>query len=104
MTTTKLLIDSTMLLAPPAVPGCSTAPTSESARTVQSADVNAFLMRVKEEDPSIWKFFENCEAFAAFPDIGKGGAAVSIINPVGLMLEASVGGQPFSFRAASDVE
>ena len=187
MTITKPLIVSAILLAPLALVGCSTAPTSESARTVQSSDVDAFVTRVKEEDPSMKKFFESCEAFAVFPDIGKGGfilggaygkgqlrtksgklmgycdvsqgsigaqiggqsfgeivffqtkeamqefkggqfalaaqasavavkagagasadyqggVAVFVVNPVGLMLEASVGGQQFSFRAASDVE
>jgi len=73
MTITKPLIVSAILLAPLALVGCSTAPTSESARTVQSSDVDAFVTRVKEEDPSMKKFFESCEAFAAFPDIGKGG-------------------------------
>lgn len=34
----------------------------------------------------------------------QGGVAVFVVNPVGLMLEASVGGQQFSYRAASDVE
>ena len=182
-TSTVLALAASLVL----LPACSTAPTSEGARTVQSADVDAFLTRVKEEDPSMKKFFENCEAYAAFPDIGKGGfilggaygkgqlrskagkllgfcdvsqgsigaqiggqsfgeiiffqtkeamqefkggqfalaaqasavavkagagasadyqggVAVFVVNPVGLMLEASVGGQQFSYRAASDVE
>jgi hypothetical protein len=59
MTITKPLIVSAILLAPLAPIGCSTAPTSDGARTVQSADVDAFLTRLKEEDPSMKKFFES---------------------------------------------
>lgn len=164
---------------------CSTAPTSESDRTVQAADVEAFLVRVKEQDPTLKKFFDSCDGYAVFPDIGKGGliiggaygkgqlhakggkllgycdvsqgsigaqiggqsfgeviffqtkdamdvfkggqfafaaqasavavkagagasadyqggVAVFVVNPVGLMLEASVGGQQFNYRSAAD--
>lgn len=186
-TMTKSLVLSAILLTPFTLAGCSTAPKSEAARTVQSVDVDAFITRIKAEDPSMKKFFGGCEAFAAFPDIGKGGfifggaygkgqlrtasgkligycdvsqgsvgaqiggqsfgeiiffqtkeamqefkggqfalaaqasavavkagagasvdyqggVAVFIVNPVGLMLEASVGGQQFNYHAASDFD
>lgn len=115
---------------PSIVAGCSTAPKTDGARTVQAADVDAFLVRVKKQDPSLKKLFNDCEACAAFPDLGEGGqfalsaqasaaavkagaaataddeggVAVFVVNPVGLMLEASVGGQQFCYRAAADVD
>lgn len=48
-------------------------------------------MRAKEADPSLSRFFDN-------------GVAIFIVNPKGLMLEASVGGQQFGYQALADAE
>jgi len=52
--------------------GCSTTPSTRSERAALSGDVQAFVSRTKETDPSIKRFFENCAGYAAIPSIAKG--------------------------------
>lgn len=55
---------------------CSTTPKSEASRKVLTADVNAFVVRLRELDPSLKSFFDNCVGYAAFPSIAKGGLII----------------------------
>jgi lipid-binding SYLF domain-containing protein len=56
--------------------GCSTTPTSSSARDVQDAQVRATLDTAFERDPSLRNFLNNAYGYAVFPSIGKGGLGV----------------------------
>lgn len=55
---------------------CSTAPKSASDRRALTADANAFVLRAKETDPSLRRFFDDCVGYAVMPEIGKGGLVV----------------------------
>lgn len=58
------------------VAACSTAPKSESERSVLSADTQAFLRRARELDPTLSRFFDGAVGYAAIPEIAKGGLIV----------------------------
>jgi len=50
------------------------------------------IARFTEEDPGLAQVFEDAHGYAVFSTVGKGG----------LMYEASVGGQKFSFQPIAD--
>ena len=78
ITTTLARTASAALVAAALVAGaaCSTTPRSESSRKVLTADVDAFVVRLRELDPSLKTFFDNCVGYAAFPSIAKGGLII----------------------------
>lgn len=167
--------------------GCATAPETPAERTALTADAAAFVVRARQSDTSLRRFFDTCSGYAVFPEIGKGGlilggaygkgqlfdrqgrlvgycdvsqgsigaqiggqtfgeiiffendhamssfeggkfalsaqasavalaegagaaarysdgVAVFIVNPKGLMLEASIGGQQFGYQTLADAE
>ncbi len=71
--------------------------------------------RFRSEDPSLKTFFDTAYGYVVFPTVAKGaigvggahganadfdrGVAVFTLPRAGLMFEASIGGQKFSYRA-----
>ena len=53
--------------------GCSTAPRSQSARTMLKSEADRTIAEFKAADPAMQKFFTNAAAYAVFPDITKAG-------------------------------
>jgi len=53
--------------------GCSTAPRSESDRTMLQKEADLTIEKFKAADPDLQKFFTNAVAYAVFPSITKGG-------------------------------
>lgn len=59
-----------------ALPGCSTAPSSQAARDTLSTDVQSTIALFKRNDASMNKLFESAYGYAVFPSIGKGAVGV----------------------------
>ncbi|MSR41070.1 MAG: hypothetical protein EXS10_04120 [Phycisphaerales bacterium] len=55
---------------------CNTAPQTASDRRVLDADVHAFIVRLKERDPSIAKYFDTAAGYVVYPSISKGGLII----------------------------
>ena len=53
--------------------GCSTAPRSQSARTMLKSEADRTIAEFKAADPARQKFFANSAAYAVFPDVAKAG-------------------------------
>ena len=53
--------------------GCSTAPRSQSDRTMLQKEAELTIEKFKAADPDLQKFFTNAVAYAVFPSITKGG-------------------------------
>ncbi len=66
----------TLLTLASGLTACGTAPKTAADRRVLTADVDAFIMSLKESDPSIAKYFDSAEGYAAYPSIGKGGLII----------------------------
>ncbi len=58
------------------LPSCGTAPKTAADRRVLAADVNAFIVGLKETDPTIAKYFDSAAGYAVYPSIGKGGLII----------------------------
>jgi lipid-binding SYLF domain-containing protein len=56
--------------------GCSTAPKTQEARDVLSAQVDEAIAEMKKKDPSIDDFFYDSYAYAVFPQVAKGAFVV----------------------------
>ena len=53
--------------------GCSTAPRSQSARTMLKNQADLAIAQFKAADPEMQKFFTNAAAYAVFPNVTKAG-------------------------------
>ena len=71
-----VLLATALASAATVVGGCSTTPSTRSERAALGGDVQAFVSRAKETDPSLRRFFESCAGYAAIPSIAKGGFIV----------------------------
>jgi lipid-binding SYLF domain-containing protein len=60
----------------PAFVGCSTAPTSESARDQLVTDARATVDRMTAQDSGLKDFLAKSYGYAVFPSVGKGGVGV----------------------------
>lgn len=65
-----ILVSSALGLA---LAGCSTEPTSSSARAELHDDVAAAQNRIYLEDPGLENFLRHADGYAIFPSVGKGG-------------------------------
>src|SRR5262245_13943301 len=55
--------------------GCSTAPTSETAKQTQQLEVNDTMNRFRAQ-PGVSAWIDRAYGYAVFPTVGKGGAGV----------------------------
>lgn len=58
------------------VSGCSTAPKTEAQRVELHQDVHTAIASFKQEDPDLYRFFNNSYGYAIFPRVGKGAAGL----------------------------
>lgn len=58
------------------LPACSTAPSSEQAKTSLAADADAALQVFKAHDPTLTATLDAAAGYAVFPDVGKAGLTV----------------------------
>ena len=66
-----------ILLVPVFVLGaCSTTPTTETDRDLQSAEVKTTIDKLKSRDPGLSKWFTEAYGYAVFPSVGKGAVGV----------------------------
>ncbi|MHC4939632.1 MAG: YSC84-related protein [Planctomycetota bacterium] len=59
-----------------AIAACSTAPSSETDRKSQTAEVNATIDKFKAKQAAVDTYMKDCHAYAVFPTVGKGGMGI----------------------------
>jgi len=72
--------------------GCSTAPRSQSDRTMLQKEANLTIEKFKAAAPDLEKFFTNALAYAVFPDICKGGLMLGGAYGRGIIYETGTNG------------
>jgi len=72
--------------------GCSTAPRSQSDRTMLQKEAALTIEKFKAADPDLQKFFTNAAAYAVFPDIAKGGWVLGGAYGRGIIYETGSNG------------
>ncbi len=56
--------------------GCQTAPKTAAERSELNTEVKIAIMRFKEKDPGLERFFDSSYGYAVFPAVGRGGFIV----------------------------
>ncbi len=56
--------------------GCQTAPKSQSDKDELHNEVKIAVMRFKDKDPGMDRFFSSAKGYAVFPSVGRGGFIV----------------------------
>jgi len=59
-----------------AMPGCSTAPPSQEAKQSLSQEAKGAMDQIYTDAPGLRDFIDHAEAYAIFPNVGKGGVGV----------------------------
>jgi lipid-binding SYLF domain-containing protein len=59
-----------------ALPGCSTAPPSQEAKQSLSQEAKGAMDQIYADAPGLRDFIDHAEAYAIFPNVGKGGVGV----------------------------
>src|SRR5689334_4326183 len=76
-----------MALTTFALIGCSTVPTSESARAGLKEEAQAARKRMEAVDPGMKTFLDKAHGYVVFPSVGKGGVGVGGAYGRGIVYE-----------------
>lgn len=85
----KTMLSLLMLAAVVLTAGCSPVPKRAESREVLDAQINEAIVRFKEEDPGIQRFFDQSAGYAVFPRVFKGAFWIGGAHGNGMLYEGT---------------